>query len=184
MTRTGLIVAVYLGAIVAANLLVATFGPAISVVNAFAFVGLDLTTRDLLDDRWRGRAGPMLALIVAGGVISYAVNRDAGQIAVASTVAFLLASSADWLVYHALERSPRARRVMGSNVVGAAVDSLVFPLLAFGWPPLVLVMLGQFVAKVAGGAVWYAILRPRRRFAEPEAWEMEYQYGPDPEVDL
>ena len=157
MTRTAVYVALYLGAIVAANLLVATYGPAISVVNAFAFVGLDLTTRDLLDERWRGRAEPMVALIVAGGVISYVVNRDAGQIAVASTIAFLLASSVDWTVWTVLEEHPRALRVNGSNVAGAAVDSVVFPLLAFG-AVLPLVMLGQFVAKVLGGFLWWKVL--------------------------
>lgn len=152
-----MMVAAYLFAIVAANLTVAAFGPTWSVVNAFVFVGLDLTTRDALDDRWHGRAAPMLALILAGGAISWAINRDAAQIAVASTVAFTLASGVDWTVYRLAEHHPRWKRVMGSNVAAAAVDSTVFPLLAFG-SVLPLVMLGQFVAKVAGGAMWYAVL--------------------------
>ena len=42
------IVGLYLVAIIAANLLVAKFGPAISIVNAFLFIGLDLTARDKL----------------------------------------------------------------------------------------------------------------------------------------
>jgi hypothetical protein len=45
----------YLAAIVAANLSVAHFGPSVAVLNAFLFIGLDLTTRDALHERWRGR---------------------------------------------------------------------------------------------------------------------------------
>jgi hypothetical protein len=125
---------------------------------AFLFIGLGLTTRDALHEQWHGRAAPMLALIVTGGAISWVLNRDAGMIAVASTVAFVLAASADWAVYSALGRRPRWQRVNGSNVVGAAVDSLVFPTIAFG-AFLPLIVLGQFAAKVAGGAVWYGVLR-------------------------
>jgi hypothetical protein len=50
-----MLVALYLAAIVAANLSVAAFGPGVTIVNAFALIGLDLSTRDALHDRWRGR---------------------------------------------------------------------------------------------------------------------------------
>jgi uncharacterized PurR-regulated membrane protein YhhQ (DUF165 family) len=44
-------------------------------------------------------------------------------------------------------------RANGSNMTGAAVDSLLFPTIAFGaLMPHIVVM--QFVAKVAGGALW------------------------------
>jgi uncharacterized PurR-regulated membrane protein YhhQ (DUF165 family) len=45
------------------------------------------------------------------------------------------------------------RRANASNVAGAAIDSLVFPTIAFGvlMPQIILM---QFAAKVAGGAVW------------------------------
>ena len=158
----------YLAAIVAANLTVAAFGPAWSILNAFLFVGLDLTTRDALDLRWHGRWSPMLALIATGGLISWLLNRDAAQIALASTVAFLAASLVDLAVFRLLGDRDRWQRVNGSNVAGAAVDSVLFPLIAFGWPPLLLVMLAQFIAKVAGGAVWYGVLNAvsvRRRTA-------------------
>lgn len=160
------LVIVYLAAIVAANLAVATFGPGSVIWVAFLFVGLDLTLRDALDDQWHGRPGPMAVLIAAGGVISYAVNRDAGIIAIASTVAFAAAAAADWLVYHILERYPRFSRVMGSNTVSAAVDSLLFPTIAFG-AFLPLIVLGQFTAKVAGGAVWYGVLRALSQRSRP-----------------
>jgi hypothetical protein len=55
---------------------------------------------------------------------------------------------------------------MKSNVAGAAVDSLIFPTLAFG-ALMPAIVLAQFAAKVAGGAVW-AYLMSRVR-AKPEA---------------
>lgn len=157
-------VALYLAAIVAANLSVAALGPSVVVVNAFLLIGLDLTLRDRLHDRWGGFRWQMVALIAAGGAISYVLNAAAGQIAIASQVAFALAATGDGLTYALLERSPRLARVNGSNVVGAAIDSLVFPTLAFGaflWP----IVLGQFAAKVAGGFLWSLILNavPLRR---------------------
>lgn len=45
-----LYVIMYLVAIVLANLTVAAFGPRMVIVNAFLFIGLDLTARDRLHD--------------------------------------------------------------------------------------------------------------------------------------
>ncbi len=162
-----MIVALYLGAIVAANLTVAAFGPAWSIVNAFLFVGLDLTSRDRLHDAWEGRelALRMGLLIAAGGAISYALNRDAAQIAIASTAAFVVASIIDAVVYALLDGHSRAARVNGSNVAAAAADSLIFPTMAFG-SLLPLVVAGQFVAKVAGGYIWSLILALPQRQAQ------------------
>jgi hypothetical protein len=159
-----ILVAVYLAAIVAANLLAAEFGPAITIWNAFFLIGLDLTTRDRLHDRWDGRqlALRMAGLIAAGGLISWVINRDAGPIALASVVAFTLAATCDALVYYRFRERPWLERANASNVVGAAVDSVVFPWLAFG-ALLPWVTLGQFLAKVGGGFLWSLVLRRWRR---------------------
>jgi len=159
------LVGLYLAAIVAANLLVATFGPAVSIVNAFALIALDLTSRDRLHEAWAGRglAWRMAALIAAGSAISYLLNRSAGPIALASLAAFGASAVADALVYHRLRRRSWLVRANGSNVLSAAVDSLVFPILAFGWPPLWAIVIGQFVAKSVGGALWAWVLARRVR---------------------
>lgn len=153
-------VILYLAAIVAANLLIVKFGPSVAVINAFLFIGLDLTARDALHERWHGRHLwlKMACLIAAGSLLSWFLNRDAGRIALASFVAFAGAGAADALTYHWLHGRTRLVKINGSNVIGSAVDSILFPLLAFGWPPLWGIMAGQFVAKVAGGAVWSAVL--------------------------
>lgn len=146
----------YLVAIIAANLLVAAFGPAVSILNAFLFIGFDLTCRDKLHDAWQGRDlwPKMLGLISAGSIISYALNSSAGPIALASFAAFAGAGLVDALIYTWLGDKSRIVRINGSNVVSAGVDSLIFPLLAFGWPLLWWVVVGQWIAKVFGGLLW------------------------------
>jgi uncharacterized PurR-regulated membrane protein YhhQ (DUF165 family) len=153
-------VALYLFAIIAANLIVTRFGPSASIITAFVLIGLDLTARDHLHDAWHGKhlARNMTLLIAAGSALTIIINRDAGRIAVASFAAFTVAATVDTITYHRLYDRTRLVRVNGSNVFGAAADSLLFPLLAFGWPPLVGVMLGQFAAKVGGGFVWSVLL--------------------------
>lgn len=161
-------VLLYLMAIVAANLSVAALGPSVTIVNAFLLIGLDLTLRDRLHDSWKGRGllPRMAGLIAVGGAISYVLNVNAGPIALASTVAFAVSASLDALAYSLLEPYRRFVRVNGSNVVGAAADSLLFPTLAFG-SLLPAIVLGQFAAKVAGGLLWSLLLSSRASSGGP-----------------
>lgn len=154
-----MLVALYLAAIVAANLSVAYFGPYASIINSFVFIGLDITTRDALHERWEGKNlwGKMALLILAGSVLSWLLNRDAGRIALASFAAFAAAGAADTVVYHLMRHRPKLWRVNGSNAVSAVVDSVVFTTVAFGsFMPLIVG--GQVLAKVAGGYVWALLL--------------------------
>jgi len=162
-------VVLYLVAIVLANLSVAAFGPTVVVFNAFLFIGLDLTSRDQLHEAWRNNnlLPKMAGLIAAGSLLSWLLNRNAGPIALASFTAFAAAAAVDSLVYQQLGRYPRWLRINGSNIPSAAVDSLVFPTLAFGsflWQ----IVLGQFLAKIAGGFAWSLLFRwiDRRAMAE------------------
>lgn len=143
-----------------ANLSVAKFGPSATIANAFLFIGLDLTSRDKLHDAWHGRGlvWKMGLLIASGSMLSYLLNRDTGQIALASFLAFAAAAVVDTIVYSVLHERAWFVRVNGSNVFSAAADSIVFPAVAFG-AFLPLIVLGQFAAKVLGGFIWSWILR-------------------------
>lgn len=149
---------VYLLSMTVANLLVSKFGPSISPLLAFFLIGMDLALRDWLHVRLR--TVQMLGLIGVSGALTYALNPSAGMIAMASASAFTLAALTDWAVFKQLSGS-WLRRANASNVAGAAVDSIVFPTLAFGvlMPHIVAL---QFVAKVAGGAIWAWLLTPNR----------------------
>lgn len=90
-------------------------------------IGLALVLRDWLHELggWKLAA----AAILAGAALSVAVSP---ALAMASAAAFMLAETADLLVYTPLRRRGRHWAVLGSGVVGAAVDSVLFLWLAFG----------------------------------------------------
>ena len=168
-------IALYLTAVIAANLLAAAYGPNVTIVNAFLFIGLDLTSRDTLHERWHGRGlwPKMFALIATGSALSWILNRDAGRIAIASLIAFAAAGLVDLVVYQwARSRVRRIHAVNNSNILSALTDSLVFPTLAFG-SFLPWITLGQWAAKVGGGLVWLWILR--RRFDAADARQVAHQ---------
>ena len=152
-------VVIYLLAIVVANLSVAHFGASAVIINAFLLIGLDLSLRDRLHDRWKGSVVlKMGALIAVGGLITLLLG--AGRVGIASTIAFMLAASSDAVVY-GLANGSKFVRSNKSNVAGAVVDSIVFPTLAFGaFMPLII--LGQIAAKVLGGFVWSLVLRSKK----------------------
>jgi hypothetical protein len=157
------IAAIYIAALVAANLLVWAIGPWASPFIAFGLIGLDLSLRDLLHDRsgfWFSAS-----MVCVAAALAYVLNPAAGRIAMASFVAFLAAGLADAAVYHVLRaRAPLLLRMNASNTAGALVDSIIFPTLAFGslMPGIVAL---QFAAKVAGGAVWAWVLQ--RKAVQP-----------------
>jgi hypothetical protein len=164
MTYVGL----YLAAIVAANLILTEIlsrggSPWWSVLTAFLFIGADFTLRDGLTEAWRnhGLKWKMALLILAGSALSYALNADAKKIAVASAVAWGAAAIVDWFVYMRLYNRPWMQRTTGSNIPSSAVDSVVFPWLAFGGFNVALTI-AQFIAKVGGGLLWAYVLRGRR----------------------
>jgi hypothetical protein len=152
--------AIFISALVVANLLVAYFGPWFSIFNSFLLIGLDLSIRDKLHDSWKNKHLPikMGGLILVASVVSYLFNPATGMIAIASFVAFTLSMIADSLAYHYLAHKSWFVRSNGSNLIGAGVDSIAFPTIAFGGLMPEIVAL-QFVSKVGGGFVWSFLLR-------------------------
>ena len=168
----------YCAAMVTANLSVANFGPWVSPINAFVLIGLDLSLRDRLHERWHGPRlwHRMAGLIAVAGLLSYAANPAAGWIALASFVAFVVSGALDAVTYHWLRREPYLVKSNGSNIVGAAFDSLLFSTIAFGsFMPAIIAL--QFVAKVSGGFLWSLIFA---RPTPPAASKMVAPAAPSP----
>lgn len=104
-------------------------------------VGAALVLRDLVHERLG--ASWAVAAIVLGAVLSAFFAPAA--LVVASVAAFLLAEGADLAVYAPLRRRHLVWAVVLSGIVGAAIDSAVFLLLAFGSFDLIE---GQIVGKI------------------------------------
>lgn len=158
-------IALYLAAIVLANLVVTHGGQRALVFTGFFLIPLDLVTRDILHERWHGRAlwPRMFVLIASGSVLAYVVNADALRIGIASLVAFAASGLVNAIVYARLWHRSRMVRMNGSNAFAAVVDSVVFPVIAFDVVSVGL-CIAQAVLKTAGGFYWssvYVFLRRR-----------------------
>lgn len=147
----------WLAAIVAANLSIGHFGPSASVINAFLLIGLTFTTRDILHEQWEGKnlKVKMGALIATGGILSWLTQPAVGGIAIASVTAFAVSEIADSIIYS------KTRSINKSNAVSAGIDSIIFPVMAFGGFPVAIILM-QWVAKVAGGFVWSQVLSKKK----------------------
>jgi hypothetical protein len=153
---------IFITSLVIANLLVAWLGPMFSIFNAFFLIGLDLSIRDKLHEYWENDRLilKMAILIVVSSLISYLLNPATGIIAIASLFAFSLSMTVDALIYQALKNKTWAIKSNVSNIGGSAVDSIVFPTIAFGGLMIEIVLM-QFLAKVFGGFIWTYLLRKK-----------------------
>lgn len=148
----------YLLAIICANLLTAWLGPWITPINALLFVAFDLTAKDKLQHKW-GFGWKLIALILAGSVLSVLFCLSAWRIALASFVAFLISGLGDAWVFEHLRAKGWLWQVNGSNAAGAFIDSFLFLAIAFGWPPIWGAVALQALAKIFGGAIWSVIIK-------------------------
>lgn len=146
----------YVLSICIANFLIFKFGPVMSIINSFYLIGLDMVLRDSIHDAI-GVKGALLMSLLAGA-ISYAINPATGMIAIASVAAFTASATADAITYQLLNGNSWIKRVNWSNASGSIVDSIVFPVIAFGafMPSIIL---GQIAAKMAGGFMWSLALK-------------------------
>lgn len=151
---------IFVLSIVVANLTVAAFGVWFSPINAFLLIGLDLSLRDKLHDKWNGDPLKIGLLIAVSGFVSYLLNPATGMIAIASVIAFCLSMIADAFIYQRLLSKSWMIKSNWSNIAAAGVDSIVFPTIAFGglmWQ----IVLMQFAAKVIGGFIWSKVLNEK-----------------------
>ncbi len=164
------LVTLWLAAIVVANLTITHYGPKASIVTAFGLIGLNLCTRDALQTWWYPKPWlKMAALILAGSSLSYALNSSSATatIAVASAIAFASSESLEGVIYHLARRKPWVERANIAAIFGAALDSILFVWIAFGfnWE----IVTAQSFAKLAGCFVWSLLivwLLPSRRTAK------------------
>ena len=167
---TAVFVVLYLLAALGANLTVAHFGPKAMPIVAFFMIGFDLTSRDVLHEHWvgGGRLRRNMALLILGGsALTVVVSLDAWRIALASALAFAGAAVTDTLIYAQLDGRVRLFKMNASNTASSLVDSLVFPLAAFGSVPAWLI-LAQWLTKSSGGAMWSFLIEAAiRRWGKP-----------------
>lgn len=140
--------AVYIGAILTANILSAHFG-LVSVgfgllVSAGTYAaGFALLSRDFVH-RYLGLPGVLVGITV-GLFLSWFLATPA--LAMASATAFLVAEIADLVVFLWIRPRGFARAALASNVVSAPIDTVLFLWIA-GFPLVFESIVGQMVGKI------------------------------------
>ena len=124
----------FIATVAGANWALATFGIVpigfgLSAPSGVYFAGLAFTLRDLLHER--GGRFWVLSAIILGAALSTLLE-DAQRFALASGTAFFLSELADWIIYTPLRRKRWILAIIGSNIVGLIIDSVLFLWLAFG----------------------------------------------------
>lgn len=145
----------YLMVIVVANLVVTKFGAAALPLTALLLIPFDLIARDQLHELWTGNGLrlKMFILVVSGSLISFALNVNSKQIAIASCASFLLAGAADFVVYQLCHKKTKHEKMIYSNLVSGTLDSFVFQLIAFG-SVVFTIALEQTFYKAFGTVIW------------------------------
>ncbi|APU89165.1 beta-carotene 15,15'-monooxygenase-like protein [Virus Rctr71] len=119
--------------------------PGLSAPSGVLAVGLGFTLRDLVQ-RNLGIKWSILA-IVTGALLSSLLSPS---LAVASGIAFLASEGMDMAIYTPLQKKNLYIAVIGSNMVGIVIDSILFLTLAFGSLDF---LYGQIIGKA-----WMTIL--------------------------
>lgn len=144
----------YVLVIVTANLSTTYFGLWVTPLNAFVLIGAELVLRDVMHESLSKIR--MLSIVVVAGIISFLINADSKNIAIASFVAIVVSCFVDYYVYHKT-KGTWIKRSNTSNFFSGFTDSLIFPLIAFGvFNPYVFVL--QWLAKFVGGFIWTLLL--------------------------
>lgn len=157
--------AVYIGAILAANILSANFGLVPVgfglLVSAGTYAaGFALLSRDFVHT-YLGVRG-VLAGIAIGVALAWFLATPA--LAMASAVAFLVAELADMLVFLWIRPRGFVRAALFSNIVSAPVDTVLFLWIA-GFPLVFESIVGQMVGKI----LWATVV-PLAIFVGVRSW--------------
>lgn len=153
------LVAVYLAAFVLANYLVLWFGGVGLLITASLLIPFDFVMRCVFHETWKG-IGLILkfgAIVIAASILTYLINRETINIALASSGGFITAQIAAGIFYQLTIKKRFFIKVNGSDALGILVDSIVFQWIAFGeitfW-----ITSSQFTLKLFGGFFWYWVI--------------------------
>jgi queuosine precursor transporter len=152
-------ISIYLVAFVLANLIVLYFGSIGLIFTALFLIPFDFVMRCIFHETWKGielilKLG---LIVIVASLITFVINRNAINIAIASSVGFILAQIFAGIFYQFFIKKSFFIKVNGSDAIGILIDSLAFQLIAFGIINYN-ILVGQFLLKLIGGLFWYWVI--------------------------
>jgi queuosine precursor transporter len=164
-------IALYLIAIIAANIITAAIAPlvfgAFIVPMGTLFIGATFILRDLVQRKYgRKKTYMFISLALGLSAISSFLLGDTLAIVAASAISFLIAETTDTEIYTRLKLS-LASRVFYSGLVGGLLDSAIFVVVGLSpvgagflpWSAVPAAILGQVIVKSGMQGVGALIIR-------------------------
>jgi len=153
----------FIVAVVVANLAVTHYGKWALPFTAFFLIPFDMVARDLIHRKLGYRPTKRMmfehigTIILIGGLLSYFINQDSKQIAIASSLTFIAVGLVNTVIYEWCRHLKESARMIFSNFIASLVDSAMFQLIAFGVLDVSL-FITQSAAKTIGGVFWILVL--------------------------
>ena len=152
-------ISIYLLAFVLSNFIVLYFGSTGLIFTALLLIPFDFVMRCIFHETWHGKELiiKLGALVLTASIITFLINTNTLNIAIASSFGFVLAQIVSGIFYQFFINKSYFIKVNGSDAVGILIDSLVFQLIAFS---IVLpeITISQFILKIIGGLFWYWLI--------------------------
>jgi hypothetical protein len=152
-------ISLYIFALVFSNFIVLWFGLNGMLLTALFLIPFDFAMRCMFHEQWKGVALVIKigSLIVCSSIITYAINSQTQNIAIASSASFLSAQISASLFYQRFIKQPYFIKVNGSDLIAIIVDSICFQLIAFSAFNYKIAAF-QIILKTIGGLFWYWVL--------------------------
>jgi len=152
-------ISLYLAAFTLANFIVLWYGKTGLIFTAIFLIPFDFVLRCLFHEQWKGAELILKlgALVAVSSLITYAINADTANIAMASVGGFISAQIVAGLFYQRFINSSYFVKVNGSDALAIVFDSVVFQLIAFG-SITPLITGSQTALKMLGGLFWYWVI--------------------------
>ena len=148
----------YISAFILANFLVLWIGVYGLLLSSIFLIPFDFIMRCVFHEQWKGRELflKLGLLILISSSVTYLINHNTINIAIASVCGFISAQIVAGIFYQAYLKQSYFIKVNGSDFLAIIFDSVVFQFIAFG--ELNLIVMGlQITLKIIGGLFWYWI---------------------------
>ena len=160
-------ISIYLIAFTLANFIVLWYGNVGLIFTALFLIPFDFVMRCLFHETWKGKELVLKlgALVFTASMLTFLINRNTLNIAIASSCGFVCAQIVAGIFYQFFINKPYFIKINGSDAVGILVDSLIFQIIAFS-VILPEITISQFLLKIGGGLIWYWILFVKLKLQE------------------
>lgn len=158
-TKKSIFIAFYLIALVSANLIVKHFGAPGLWFSSALLIPFDFICRAIFHESWKGKklVANLLLLTVVSGIVTFIINHEALNIALASFAGIVAVQIFAGIFYQMFMQKSYFFKVNLSDLIAIIVDSIAFQLVAFGTVNFE-VTGGQMLIKAVGGLFWFYVI--------------------------